>query len=136
MMKRLIITLLVNMVLAVALVSGVVLENHHHDANGVLCVSSCGTTSACGHSDDCGSEGSDPADCSLHLDTFCCDGSNHHHGSDGLCAATIPVALMPWQAVVPQDAFVPLEAWPGPDVSPAVICRAMSDVKRRGPPAV
>lgn len=136
MMKRLVMTLLANMVLAVALVSGVVLENHHHDANGALCVSSCGAQATCSHGDDCGTEGGDPADCSLHLDTFCCDGSHHHHGADCLSGSDMPVALMPWQVAVPQEDYVTVSAAMWLDAPPVAMSVPRQAITRRGPPAV
>lgn len=88
--------------LVAALLVGIVVQHHHHDADGSPCIALCLHHDCPGH--DCGDRhdhGGDPCDgdCSFHLDTFCCDGSHHHVGSGhdmqpvcDLVAVMLPVA--------------------------------------------
>lgn len=87
--------------LALALLCGTVLQHHHHDADGTMClvvgcsdcmchhdhaVDNCHGHDCPGH--DCGD------DCGMHLDSFCCE-QHHYHSS------------VPTLELMPCDTFIP-----------------------------
>ncbi|MCM1032284.1 MAG: hypothetical protein NC405_00845 [Odoribacter sp.] len=73
-MKEPIARILISIALVMALVVGVVIQNHHHHADGRVCLEQYMAHSHQGHSH----HAPEADDCAMHLDSFCCDGSHHY----------------------------------------------------------
>ena len=116
---------MMSVVVIVAMLSGLVLQHHHHDADGSVCVSLCHCVAHHGDADDSGDDGA----CALRLDSFCCDVSHHHTAAVQAVALAILPALL---SLEPQEDAIDL---PRPADVPLSGLWHRTALKRRGPPA-